>query len=282
MIKRSGRFPGFLLCSALFLFMVVLPGCSERKSATDTSSSTENKSPLSAEDQTALAQRLAELNEMQRKERIREMREAFQVELPSKSKLQKSAWIHEVRGEKERVALRVICDELKRSNTLHYAIEELDSERSDAIRWSDVGMDSAAGKTAYKKTVVEIAKSLIGVFSLSRDLREKAEPCREVNELLIIEFADSSSVMQGIIQVLATAGLEPKDMGSSTRTLQQALLKDFQARIAELRLTNKADEDTRARVREKILEIAQDAIKEWNFTWRELGLTPEEAIELKR
>lgn len=268
----------FFLYGTLFTLMVILPGYSKNNSEIEGSGALNVEEPAAKTQKAREQHRKAQL-EAQRKERIQKVRDMFQTAaVQEKSQPQKSIWTDEVRGEKKQVAFSMICAELKRLYNMHDIIQELNSDKSETIHWSDLGMDATAGKAAYKKTAIDVTKSLLGIFSLSHDLREKAEPCLT---LVDIKFTNSSSVMQSVLIVLEMAGLEPQDIDSTPTILRQTLLKDFRSIIAELRSISKLDEDAKAITRDEIIAIARDAINNWNFTWRELGLTPEENIRLK-
>ncbi len=172
------------------------------------------------------------------------------------------------------------CERLDKFHAMDWALNQMDMvpEAEDRISWPEIGLEESQARKLHRDTGLAVAKSFLAFFGLPRETRQKMECGRGEG---VFELDDGLRIMQEISRTLQMAKAGPKAIGSSTEMLRQVLLKDLREQIAYLRSEIKA-----GRVKasdggaDAIRYVAEEATREWDFTPKELRLTPEETAML--
>jgi len=112
-------------------------------------------------------------------------------------------------------------------------IEGADTRPEDRIIWSEIGHSRTAGKSFYRKTGVELAKTLFEFVNLPVKVREYAKTC----DLGKASFSlrEGTQITDDLMSVLETVNARPEDIGTTRDMLRRIAHREFHASMSKMR-----------------------------------------------
>lgn len=278
-MRRMSRLVWVLVIAAAAA--MVVQGCSSREDVLPAPDPQVVAATQAAADRAAKEQRDREYREREdREQNVREQRELRLRDLRERVTGQKqtTSWVDEMKlGAGVYVTVRT---QGQRFWDAARAIHALDGSTNDAwamdygpVTWEDAHVDPVPVKKQFRHDGIAYAKTLLSL--LSRPIAERDASGYGGEGEGSWSFADGVEVVEEVTNVLNELHVEPAVIGTTPQALRVALLDDLRDLVAcrrSLIAAGGASETDGGWVSFTL----SNAMREYHFTWDELGLNPAE------
>ena len=212
--------------------------------------------------------------EAERRQDIEYIRSVFSSMEPEGMEEREPVWLLEMKGGSQAPLFNYACRgvvkmwQIERAFDLAKKYQAEENPVPPDVVTHDKAMEIA------QSVAEETGQKLVHILGLPRDVRRTRGCEIEGRDI----FEDGFLLMHELASVLKIANIEPKDISKTPTELRDLLLADLRARVLEARAEIKAE---RAGASDAFYFV-DEALEVWRFTTEELGLTSEEAAELKR
>ena len=179
-------------------------------------------------------------------------------------------WLRRVRFGQDRGSLESICDMLKATEKKHLAFEHMEEK---GITWPELKLpfSETDARTALAREDKKNAEDLFKILKTPFAIRDGVFCSKGI----LRDFGDGIEVLELVLSSLWFAGATPADIESNEAELREMALAEFRTQIEAGRVNRSSDGKNYP-----FFTLVCNAIKGWNFSLVELGLTMEEEAEM--